>query len=134
LVKNPKAEAHGQIHFHDIGDYLSREDKLERIVSYASVAGIPAWQQIVPDEHGDWLKQRDNSFGQFIVLGDKDDRTSEVLFENYTRGLETGRDAWVINSSASKVKLNVASMLDFYNKEIQRVAAAPLQGSKKERI
>ncbi|WP_054070308.1 DEAD/DEAH box helicase, partial [Pseudomonas syringae group genomosp. 3] len=134
LVKNPKAVTHGQIYFHDIGDYLSREEKLEKIVSYASVAGIPGWQHIAPDEHGDWLKQRDNSFGQFIVLGDKDDRTSEVLFENYTRGLETGRDAWVINSSESKVKLNVASMLDFYNEEIQRVGAASLQGSKKERI
>lgn len=134
LVKNPEAVTHGQIYFHDIGDYLSREEKLEKIVSYASVAGIPSWQHVVPDEHGDWLKQRDNSFGQFIVLGDKDDRTSEVLFENYTRGLETGRDAWVINSSGSKVKLNVASMLDFYNKEIQRVGAASLQGSKKERI
>ena len=134
LVKNPEAVTHGQIYFHDIGDYLSREEKLEKIVSYASVAGIPGWQHVVPDEHGDWLKQRDNSFGQFIVLGDKDDRTSEVLFENYTRGLETGRDAWVINSSESKVKLNVASMLDFYNKEIQRVGAASLQGSKKERI
>nr|WP_314877893.1 type ISP restriction/modification enzyme [uncultured Pseudomonas sp.] len=134
LVKNPEAVTHGQIYFHDIGDYLSREEKLEKIVSYASVGGIPGWQHVVPDEHGDWLKQRDNSFGQFIVLGDKDDRTSEVLFENYTRGLETGRDAWVINSSESKVKLNVASMLDFYNKEIQRVGAASLQGSKKERI
>ncbi|MCD2806899.1 DEAD/DEAH box helicase [Pseudomonas aeruginosa] len=134
LVKNPEAVTHGQIYFHDIGDYLSREEKLEKIVSYASVAGVPGWQHVVPDEHGDWLKQRDNSFGQFIVLGDKDDRTSEVLFENYTRGLETGRDAWVINSSESKVKLNVASMLDFYNKEIQRVGAASLQGSKKERI
>ncbi len=134
LVKNPKAEAHGQIHFHDIGDYLSREEKLEKIVSYASVAGIPDWQHVVPDEHGDWLKQRDNSFSQFIVMGDKDDITSEVLFDNYTRGLETGRDAWVINSSVSKVKLNVASMLDFYNEEIDRVGAASLQGSKKERI
>jgi predicted helicase len=134
LVKNPEAKAHGQIHFHDIGDYLSREEKLEKIVSYASVAGIPSWQHVIPDEHGDWLKQRDDSFGQFIVLGAKDDTGSEVLFENYSRGLETGRDAWVINSSVSKVKLNVVSMLDFYNAEIQRVGAASLQGSKKERI
>ncbi len=134
LVKNPKAKKNGQIYFHDIGDYLSREEKLEKIVSYGSVAGITAWQSLVPDQHGDWLKQRDNSFGQFIVMGDKDDPTSQVIFENYTRGLETGRDAWVINSSASKVKLNVVSMLNFYNKEIQRVGAAPLKGSKKERI
>ncbi|WP_312247065.1 DEAD/DEAH box helicase [Stutzerimonas nitrititolerans] len=134
LVKNPEAQTHGQINFHNIGDYLSREEKLEKIVGYGSVAGISAWQQITPDEHGDWLKQRDDSFGQFIVLGAKDDTGSEVLFENYSRGLETGRDAWVINSSVSKVKLNVVSMLDFYNAEIQSVGAASLQGSKKERI
>ncbi len=64
LVKNPEAKAHGLIYFHDIGDYLSREEKLEKIVSYSSVSGISAWQQITPDEHGDWLKQRDNSFTQ----------------------------------------------------------------------
>lgn len=27
LVKNPDAKKHGQIYFHDIGDYLSREEK-----------------------------------------------------------------------------------------------------------
>lgn len=73
--------------------YLSREEKLEKIVSYGSVAGITAWQSLVLDQHGDWLKQRDNSFGQFVVMGDKDDPTSQVIFKNYTRGLETGRDA-----------------------------------------
>ncbi|NLC22176.1 MAG: DEAD/DEAH box helicase, partial [Halomonadaceae bacterium] len=134
LVKNPSAEEHGQIYFHDIGDYLSQEEKLEKIADYASVGGIEQWQRISPDEHGDWLKQRDDSFNQFIVMGSKDDKSAEVLFHNYTRGLETGRDAWVINSSVSKVKRNVMSMLDFYNKEVCRIGAASLQGSKKERI
>ncbi len=64
LVKNPDSVDHGQIYFHDIGDYLSREEKLEKISDYASVAGIEQWQQIIPDEHGDWLKQRDDSFNQ----------------------------------------------------------------------
>src|SRR5699024_7892722 len=27
LVKSPNASEHGRIHFHDIGDYLSREEK-----------------------------------------------------------------------------------------------------------
>lgn len=65
LVKNPGEAAPGQIYFHDIGDYLSREEKLERIASYGGIAGISAadaWQSIAPDGHGDWLKQRDDSF------------------------------------------------------------------------
>src|SRR5690606_15917812 len=51
LVKNPQAAEHGRIFFHDIGDYLSREDKLAKIEAYASVGGIPEqdWQRITPD-------------------------------------------------------------------------------------
>lgn len=133
LVKNPEAVTHGQIYFHDIGDYLSREEKLEKIVSYASVVGIPAWQQIIPDEHGDWLKQRDNSFAQFIALGDKDDKTTATLFENYTRGLETGRDAWVFNSSKNVLKNKVTSMVDFYNGEVDRFLHATPEMDTKSR-
>ncbi|MDH0496793.1 DEAD/DEAH box helicase [Stutzerimonas stutzeri] len=124
LVKNPEAEAHGQVYFHDIGDYLSRDEKLEKIVGYGSVAGIGQWRQITPDEHGDWLKQRDNSFGQFIGLGDKDDKRTATLFENYTRGLETGRDAWVFNSSKEILISNVTAMIDFYNGEVDRFLQA----------
>ena len=38
LVKNPQAAEHGRIHFHDIGDYLGREEKLAKIESYAPIA------------------------------------------------------------------------------------------------
>lgn len=124
LVKNPDAQAQGQIYFHDIGDYLSREDKLEKIVSYASVAGIPSWQHVVPDEHGDWLKQRDNSFGQFIVLGDKDDKSALALFANYSSGVKSQRDAWAYNAGKSKLSTNMASMIGFYNAEVERFNAA----------
>ena len=40
LVKNPKAKQHGQVHFHDIGDYLSREEKLAKVADFASLAGV----------------------------------------------------------------------------------------------
>lgn len=124
LVKNPEAETHGQIYFHDIGDYLSREEKLEKIVSYASVAGIPNWQQVVPDAHGDWLKQRDNSFGQFIVLGDKDDKSALALFDNYSNGVKTQRDVWAFNAGKAKLEANMNNMIGFYNAEVTRFNVA----------
>lgn len=123
LVKNPDAQAHGQIYFHDIGDYLSREEKLEKIVSYASVAGIPAWQQITPDEHGDWLKQRDDSFAAHIVLGNKDDKSALALFDNYSSGVKSQRDAWAYNAGRSKLATNMTSMIGFYNAEVDRFNA-----------
>ncbi|OMG67023.1 damage-inducible protein [Stutzerimonas balearica] len=123
LVKNPDAQAHGQIYFHDIGDYLSREEKLEKIVSYASVAGIPTWQQITPDEHGDWLKQRDDSFAAHIVLGNKDDKSALALFDNYSSGVKSQRDAWAYNAGRSKLATNMTSMIGFYNAEVDRFNA-----------
>ena len=82
LVKNPDAAQHGQIHFHDIGDYLSREEKLQKISDFASIGGIAeaeGWQTITPDAHGDWLKQRDDSFGDYIVLGRQEGRYAQAV-------------------------------------------------------
>ncbi|MBG6714751.1 DEAD/DEAH box helicase [Pseudomonas aeruginosa] len=123
LVKNPDAQIQGQIHFHDIGDYLSREEKLDKISGYASVAGIEQWQQITPDEHGDWLKQRDNSFNQFIILGDKKS-DSPKIFDNFSLGVVTNRDAWAYNASLKKLHMNMSSMIGFYNSEVVRFNAA----------
>ncbi|MFZ7321239.1 DEAD/DEAH box helicase [Comamonas jiangduensis] len=126
LVKNPNAAEHGRIYFHDIGDYLSREEKLEKIAAYASLAGITAqngWQNIVPDEHGDWLKQRDDSFGEFIVLGDKKGDGAK-LFDNFSQGVLTARDAWAYNASQDKLQANMTSMIGFYNAEVKRFNAA----------
>ncbi|MCW8158213.1 DEAD/DEAH box helicase [Stutzerimonas stutzeri] len=132
LVKNPDAAAHGQIYYHDVGDDLSKEDKLEKIASSVSVAGVVDWQAITPDEHGDWLKQRDNSFNQFIVLGDKRGDAPK-LFDNFSQGILTARDAWAYNASVAKLEANIARMICFYNSELTRFDAAHPRLDKKGR-
>src|SRR5690606_24982560 len=69
LVKNPNGERPGEIFFRDIGDYLNREEKLEKITSFASIGGISdanGWQIITPNAHGDWLNQRSDDFAEHI--------------------------------------------------------------------
>ena len=134
LVKNPNASQHGRIHLHDIGDYLSREEKLEKIAGFASVAGIPTekWQAITPDEHGDWLKQRDDSFGRFLVLGDKKGDAVK-LFDNFSQGVLTARDAWAYNASQIQLASNMRNMIDFYNAEVARFDAMHPRTDTKER-
>ena len=75
LVKNPAAPNNGKIRFYDVGDYLTREEKLAAVSAFKDIAGIGAanaWTEIVPDAHGDWLKQRDDTFANYIALGIKD--------------------------------------------------------------
>ena len=135
LVKNPKAAQHGQIYFHDIGDYLSREEKLEKITDFISVEGITAvngWQTITPDEHGDWLRQRDNSYGEFLALGDKKTEGNK-LFENFSLGVATNRDAWAYNASKAHLEANMRNMISFYNAEVLRFNRAHPALEKKAR-
>lgn len=115
LVKNPAAKQHGQIFFHDIGDYLTTEQKLEKIAKLTSIAGLKdEWQTIIPDTHNDWLNQRDNTFEQYIVMGDKKNKCS-AIFENFSLGVVTNRDAWCYNASRNKLLKNINKTINYYN-------------------
>ena len=135
LVKNPASTQNGQIQFHDIGDYLSREEKLEKISNFGSIGGIKEadeWRRIEPDEHGDWLNQRDDSFNDFIVLGDK--KTGGLkLFDNFSQGVLTSRDSWCYNPSKEILERNMSLMIDFYNEQVRHFELDFGALSKKER-
>jgi predicted helicase len=136
LVKNPDAAAHGQIHFHDIGDYLTREEKLTIVAKFGSIGGIAragGWQAITPDEHGDWLGQRDKTFDAFLPMGDKDSKDGAALFANYSSGVKTQRDAWCFNPSRKAVADNMRAMIGFYNTELARFDSAHPHADRKAR-
>lgn len=119
LVKGGAATGTGegcQLHYRDIGDYLSREDKL-RIVSGQNLDTVE-WQQITPSPEGDWINQRDERFADFRAIGDKSKGSAAPFFELFSRGLETGRDAWVYNFSEQKLIEHAKSSIDFYNEQV----------------
>lgn len=123
LVKNPEANTHGQIHWHDIGDYLTQTQKLEIVSQFQSVNGITqakGWTNILPDSQNDWVNQRDESFDEFIKIGDKKNNLVTSIFENYSGGMKSGRDAWCCNMSQKSVKVNMISMIEFYNSQVRK--------------
>jgi predicted helicase len=123
LVKNPAAMQQGQIYFHDIGDYLSREQKFEKIREFACISGITDagyWQAITPDQHGDWLNQRSGDFNAFVPFNDEPD----AIFSFRSRGVETSRDDWVYNSSRDALEANIGRLIDFYNAQLTLHRAA----------
>jgi predicted helicase len=116
LVKDAAKSGDGTIHYHDIGDYLSREEKLQAISEFGSMQGIP-WRSIKPNEHSDWINVRDPNFAKFMVLGDKDDNNSLRVFKTYSQGVLTARDAWAFNFSRKRLSNNIRRMIDFYNSQ-----------------
>lgn len=122
LVKKPKqSNKKAEIFYHDIGDYLNREDKLAIVNKFNSVGSseIP-WKQLSPNEHGDWICQRNELFDTFSNLAPvkKYDLKSDTFFVVNSLGLNSNRDAWVYGSSSNIVKINMKRMVSFYNQQV----------------
>jgi predicted helicase len=122
-----------EIFYKDIGDYLSREEKL-RIVSEDKSILNPAlaMTKITPNEHGDWINKRNSKFDDFIPLEPEkkfDDRT-QSFFLTYAIGIATNRDAWVYNFSEKSLKNNMKKMIGFYNEQRNAFYIAKKQNEK----
>lgn len=116
LVKNPNAAEKGRIYFHAVDDYLTRQDKLDEVRRNGSISNIE-WQRITPDEHGDWLNLRDDSFSDFIPVGDKNG--NDGIFIKYSCGVLTSRDPWAYNASRAVIDDNMRRSIDFYNRQVE---------------
>lgn len=123
LVKNPRATGACRIWYRDIGDYLTREEKLA-IVGEIRLATIE-WETIEPNAAGDWINQRTADFTAYPPIGEKPAKGAPrqtTVFGTYSAGLQTNRDAWVYGYSRPRVGATVSSTIDFYNAEVDRYA------------
>ncbi|MBE6841389.1 MAG: DEAD/DEAH box helicase [Ruminococcus sp.] len=120
LVKRKGVKKDRFIRYHDIGDYLSREQKLAIISEFGDIGAIK-WSFITPNENNDWINQRNQSYINFIALGDKkkQEQTS-IYLDNYASGLSTNRDVWLYSYSAEQAKIHAEQMIAFYNSERER--------------
>ena len=118
LVKNPSTTQKGcHIHYRDIGDYRSREQKLEALEGAGAISGMSEWERITPDEHHDWIRQRSQEFVQFYPLGSEDvkaARADDVVFKLFSNGYKTGRDAYIYNFSRAVCTENARRMTQGY--------------------
>ena len=129
LVKNPaKAGKKATIHYHDIGDYLTREQKLDLVKKFKSVHGRSIdWQTIEPTDRHDWINQRDGVFDSLLPLfpEKKFESKSHSLFTTYSLGIATNKDPFLYDSSTFSLKEKVDNMIQFYNSERETLSANP---------
>lgn len=121
LVRKLNQTGKAKIMYHDIGDYLSRDDKLKIISDFHDVSKLPM-EKISPNEHGDWISIRNDRFDTWIPIeaDQKFNNNSKSFFLTYVVGVNTARDNWVYNFSQKSLHSNINKMVDFYN--VQRNA------------
>lgn len=116
LVKKPNHSGKAKIMYHDIGEYLSREDKLKIISDFHDI-GKMKLAHIEPNDHGDWLNKRNEKFDDFIPIAPekKFDVTSKSFFVTYSLGCATNKDYLLYDYSLEKLNQKTNTMVDFYN-------------------
>lgn len=122
MVKAPDHAGPCKIHYYDIGDYHTREDKLRIISEFRTIDGIQ-WTHLGPNEEGDWVNQRDPGFLEFMPLGDKKGGAAS-LFHTYSLGVNTARDSWAFNFCGKSLVANMSRMIDAYNADLKRYMQA----------
>lgn len=119
LVRDGSQEHH--LYYKDIGDYLSREQKLSVLDSDRSINGVK-WHQIVPDSNNDWLNQRDPDYQNYVPLSSD---FGDHVFGSNALGVTTNRDAWAYGFSEPQVEVKMQTMIDNYNAERERLKKLP---------
>ncbi len=123
LVKRAdhKPGTRATLHYCDIGDYLSRDEKL-RIVKNAVDIGRLKWETLVPDKHGDWLNHRSEGYELCMPVGDKGAKKgkggSRAVFDMFCLGVATNRDASVYNFSQKRLGSIMQDQVLQYNRYI----------------
>lgn len=125
LVKDPTHSGPANIFYAEAEDYATRQEKLNQICAYGSIEGISgadAFRSITSNLHGDWISSRDELFATFQEIGNKALKGKEstpAVFRQFSRGLETSRDAWCYNYCKSAVIQNIQNMIAAYNEQLQ---------------
>jgi predicted helicase len=111
----------GRLLYRDIGDYLTRDQKLETLDlalssghdGRAEPLAALDWTEIAPTADGDWINQRSESFSSHLLMTAADGEAG--IFQTQALGLATGRDAWNYNSSRAALDANVDRMIAAFN-------------------
>lgn len=105
-----------RIYYHDVGDYLTREEKLAAI-SRATMPGVD-WLSIQPNASGDWINQRSDGFARFAALHEAAGMINAPVFSLQSGGLKTNRDAWCYGSCSADLLRRMNSMTVEFNRQV----------------
>ena len=122
LVKK-RSDQNSKIYFYNVPDNQSKDQKLNLLSSFGSINYLQKNQLFIdvePDSKTNWVNQGSAIFETLLSLGNKSGSSEKTVFNNYSLGINTNRDAWSYNFSTSKVTQNIKTLISVYNSELER--------------
>ena len=102
---------------------MNKETTFEFLDTCEHVGGVN-WQTIQPDARHTWLTEGlREDFETFLPMGSKQAKSekgevSGVIFHQFSSGVQTNRDAWVINFNQDTLAENIQRTIKFYNSQV----------------
>ncbi len=114
-----------RIFYYRTDDLWNKKQKFDFLNERGHIGDID-WQPIRPDIRLTWLTEGLHAeFETFIPIGTKEAKTGtveavDVIFQTYSLGISTNRDAWRVISIEIRWQRNVSGMIATYNAEVDR--------------
>ena len=117
------------IHYARREDAELASDKLAYLHS-ANVDSI-AFEDITPDEKGNWLNQSNSDFEKLMPLANRQTKLAkriedeQAVFGLYSLGVVTNRDDWMYDFDEPRLNEKVSLFCSIYKKEMKRLDLEP---------
>jgi predicted helicase len=131
--KNAKKQAPCVLHYAEINEFWTRDQKLRFLAEAKNLAGVE-WRTLTPDKHHRWLTEGlDNDFDMLLPLGSKDFKTGvngaePCIFKTFSLGVSTNRDATVYDLNREHLIRKMQTFAAAYNAERERWIASGQAG------
>ncbi len=112
-----------RIFYYRTDDLWNKKQKFDFLNECEHIGDID-WQIVQPDTRHTWLTEGLHAeFETFIPMGTMEAKRArgeavDVIFQIYSNGVKTNRDAWVYNFNRNTLVKNMNGMIDTYNEQM----------------
>jgi predicted helicase len=121
LVKRKDKKGLAKIFYRAVKDYATKEEKFAELREWEDQPDQIPWEEIQPNQSHDWIDQGEEEFENFVKLGDKRNKHDITVFDEYSLGLNTSRDAYAYNFSRDELRKHMERLIDTFNEHLERV-------------
>jgi predicted helicase len=122
LLIRKKEGTSNEIGYVRMDEFWTRGEKYRQLQSWRSHASI-LFEHVLENTKHIWLTTgMSEDWPQLLPLGNKESKSGRehALFELFTLGVSTNRDAWAYNSSKERLYENISRMIEVYNTHVFR--------------
>jgi len=119
FVRKKGGRRPGRIFYARTDEFWRKEQKFHFLNIHEDLTRIE-WKEVKPDKSFNWLTEgMSEEFSSFLPLGSRAG-DPETIFNLFSNGIKTNRDAWAVNFHRDVVAANMQRIVDAYNETLLR--------------